>query len=687
MKPLRDARTRILLYFFIGIALPSGLLGYLAFRGIQNDRALVERERRNQLQGLAAQFQASVAERLSSLTAAVSRVTGKQPAAANLRAILDDQPWLDAVFVLSPDSTVRVVAARGLHFVRAADPRARSASPGGRWSADFRAAEARELRARDLAGALVVYRDALAQAPDEQSRARALLAVARVQRKLGQLDGAARSYQRIGERHGEVRLPGGMLLGPAAGLELGTVLLEAGDSVTAGRVLLQHYVDLLNGRWALPQAQFDLVAGGVRESLTSLSLGDTLRSLRRAEVAYREHAAGLLDFEAAAERLLRSGSGAGGPLAVPGGPGTFHAVLLEAPAGAEGIRWGFSFDLKALASEVLTQLAESPASSRAAWVLLASPGDTLAASPRAAAVESPRVSDRVARYSPWSFELAIPAGTTHGGFLTSRRAVYFYAFVLLASILLFGLILTIRTVGRELELARLKSDFVSTVSHEFKSPLTAIRHLAEMLSAGRTISEERRLRYYQVLDEQSGRLALLVDNVLDLSRLEAGKRPLSLEPVELGGLIEQTATEVQQRVAHQGFRIRVERNGPLPVLRLDGDAVRQALGNLLDNAVKYSGSSREVVVKGLVSAERAGISVQDFGIGIEPHEIGRIFERFYRGGAELTRTVKGTGLGLALVKQITEAHGGVVEVASGPGQGSTFSLLFPLPPGAPRGGA
>jgi signal transduction histidine kinase len=263
-------------------------------------------------------------------------------------------------------------------------------------------------------------------------------------------------------------------------------------------------------------------------------------------------------------------------------------------------------------------------------------------------------------------------------FLTSRRAVYFYAFVLLAGILLFGLVLTIRSVNRELELARMQSDFVSTVSHEFKSPLTSIRQLAEMLQADMVPSEDRRRRYYDVLVEQSERLSMLIDNVLDFARMEAGRREMSRAAVDVKSLVEDIVTEAQHRVVHEGFTVRTESEDQLPSAFLDADAIRQALNNLIDNGVKYSGSSREVVVRSFRENAHIVIAVQDFGIGLAPEEAGKVFDRFYRGGGELTRSVKGTGLGLTLVKQIVGAHGGDVDVHSELGRGSTFSIRLPL---------
>ena len=157
-----------------------------------------------------------------------------------------------------------------------------------------------------------------------------------------------------------------------------------------------------------------------------------------------------------------------------------------------------------------------------------------------------------------------------------------------------------------------------------------------------------------------------------------GKRNIEYEPVDIPTLLHEIVSTTQERVQHEGYEIRLECQEGLPGVQADRASLSQAIHNLLDNAVKYSAGKKEVVVRVYSHQEQLVISVQDFGIGIEPQEIDRVFERFYRGGDQLTRAVRGSGLGLTLVKQITEAHRGTVIVESEPGKGSTFSIRLPL---------
>jgi signal transduction histidine kinase len=209
--------------------------------------------------------------------------------------------------------------------------------------------------------------------------------------------------------------------------------------------------------------------------------------------------------------------------------------------------------------------------------------------------------------------------------------------------------------------------------------LTSIRQLAEMLQSGRVPSEERRQKYYDVLLEQSERLALLTDNILSLAKIEEGRAEFSFEPTDVSALLAEVVISIQERVRHEGFDIGLGVEKALPRLAVDRTALSQAVTNLVDNAIKYSGDSRSISVSASLEDQAVAIAVRDFGVGIKKEDIDKVFDRFYRGGDELTRTVKGSGLGLTLVKEIVAAHRGTVHVESEPGKGSVFSIRLPLP--------
>jgi signal transduction histidine kinase len=288
-------------------------------------------------------------------------------------------------------------------------------------------------------------------------------------------------------------------------------------------------------------------------------------------------------------------------------------------------------------------------------------------------------------FPPWLVEFHARPQDPWRVLLTSSHSVYLYMFLAIATILAFGLVLTVRAVNHEVELARLKSDFVSTVSHEFRSPLTSILQLSEMLQTGRVASEERRQWYYDVLVEQSARLSALVTNVLDLARIDEGRKEFRSEPVDLAGLVEELVTTARHRVGHEGFQVDLRVQEPLPEVRGDAEALRQAVSNLLDNAFQYSGDAKRVDVRLRAGERTVTVEVEDRGIGIPEDELDQVFERFHRGDGEASRSVRGSGLGLTLVKEIVDAHGGTVDVTSEVGEGSTFRITLPTATEVSRG--
>jgi signal transduction histidine kinase len=225
--------------------------------------------------------------------------------------------------------------------------------------------------------------------------------------------------------------------------------------------------------------------------------------------------------------------------------------------------------------------------------------------------------------------------------------------------------------------SRLQSEFVATVSHEFRSPLTAMRQLSEILALGRVPSEERRQKYYDTLVAETRRLQRLVETVLNFGRMEDGARRYRFEETDAGDVVEGVVSEFAPELAASGRRIEVSRpSGPCPV-QADPEAIALAVRNLLDNALKYSPDEPAVFVSWGREDDAVAIRVRDEGMGIPAGEQRMIFQKFVRGRAAIAANVKGTGVGLAMVRHIVRAHGGDIRVASAPGEGSTFTMRLP----------
>jgi signal transduction histidine kinase len=260
-----------------------------------------------------------------------------------------------------------------------------------------------------------------------------------------------------------------------------------------------------------------------------------------------------------------------------------------------------------------------------------------------------------------------------------RRWLYLAMLVVMVGGLLGASLVVGRTLKREVEVARLKSQFVAAVSHEFRSPLTGISQLSELLVGGKVTNDTRRQQYYELIHSESRRLARLVEQVLDFARMDEGRKEYRCERVETSGWVRAVADDFQRTPAARGKAITVSVPEGLPPLMVDAQAMAGAIHNLLDNAVKYSPGGDAVWLDASATAGGASvaISVRDEGVGIPPDEQRHLFERFFR-GRQLTDTVAGTGLGLSLVKHVVSAHGGEISVRSTPGVGTTFTVVLPV---------
>jgi signal transduction histidine kinase len=248
----------------------------------------------------------------------------------------------------------------------------------------------------------------------------------------------------------------------------------------------------------------------------------------------------------------------------------------------------------------------------------------------------------------------------------------------LSVLMLGGIFLTYRNISREMNLARLKSDFVANVSHELRTPLALIRLYAETLELGRLTNKEKYQEYFRIIREESERLTALINNILDFSRIEAGRKEYEFKETDLPQLVRSTLDSYRFQIEQNGFKFEENIADNIPPVHVDREAIARSLLNLVNNALKYSKDQKFIGVNLYRSNGSVKLEVQDHGIGIPADEHDKIFEKFYRCGDPLVHNIKGSGLGLALVRHIVRAHGGEVQVESAPEKGSKFTIRLPL---------
>ncbi|MBS3820013.1 hypothetical protein KGY73_11010, partial [bacterium] len=259
-----------------------------------------------------------------------------------------------------------------------------------------------------------------------------------------------------------------------------------------------------------------------------------------------------------------------------------------------------------------------------------------------------------------------------------RKSFYFWTILTILILLTFGAFLVVRTVSHEMEVLRLKSDFVSSVSHEFKTPITAIKTLMERLRQGKVRSLDKRKKYYSIISKDVDKLGSLVRNILDYSKVDAQKKRYYFQKTDIGQQIKEEIADFKKDKLYEKLQIKIQIEPDIPFLYIDRDAFSLALSNLLENAVKFSPDQKAISVAAKKIGDTIQVDVTDKGLGIDSNEMDKIFDKFYQGKNTDQKSLGGTGLGLTLVKHVMEAHEGKVQVKSQRGEGSTFSLIFPI---------
>jgi len=650
----------VLPFLLIVCALVAGL-GWLGWRVLEQDRAL-ERQRITERLGTGADLVA---------TALVSRLVELDDRLVLVDAAPEAQRALRTSAVVGPRAGGALILRFGRDRVDAYPPSGLLYYPLARRSpppppSRFARGESLEYREQDYVGAAAFYRGQ-ARSDDPVIRAEALVRLARTLRKANRPDDALAVYGQL-DQLGPVRVddvPVDLMAGHARG-----VLFEEArrpGPLRAEAAALR--AGLEQGRWQLTEGAYRFYLDEVHRWLGAKPDDEpagrgALAIAECTSALWRDWQGGRLEGDHATGR--RSAWFQDLPLLlVWRSTGDSLVALVATPVFLER-QW-----LSAL-QPTLDRLNLE--------VALADPdGHPVHGAPSGPA------GFRIVRSSadtglPWVLHVTTANLATDMAQLSARRRLVLAGFGLTAALIAVTGYVTARAVARELEVARLQSDFVSAVSHEFRTPLATLRQLSELLADGRVQGEERRNQYYEDLRHESERLHRLVENLLDFGRMEAGRQEYRFDEIDGSALVRRVAGEFAHEVAARGCRIEVNAADDSPgiTVRADQEALARALWNLLDNAVKYSSDARTVRIDARADGDRFLVSVRDEGLGISADEQRRIFDKFVRGASAEAAGIKGTGLGLAMVQHIVAAHGGDVRVTSEMGKGSTFTIVLPI---------
>ena len=519
----------------------------------------------------------------------------------------------------------------------------------------FAVADELEFQKRNYSGALATLREPAASS-DPKIRAAALARIARNYRKSGKPRESLKASGQLAEL-GSAEVAG-MPAALAGGLASVYVFEQQKDQDSLRKAARTLDRDLNSGRWKISPATY-----------TSLST-ETRRVLGDTDEYARSRAVLAEGVEWLWERWTRDGEtlAAGRQsLIMTSGP----VLLLWKTSG--NVAAGFAAGKDYLESDWLAEMKPRLDNLQVQLVLTDSEGRFIVGkSPSAGGRPAIKLAPETGL--PWTIQVFSAVDEAAG--FGSRRRLLLAGMVVLLALILTGTWFIGHAVSRELALARLQTDFVSTVSHEFRTPLTTLCQLSELLKRDRVADERDRQQYYELLHRESNRLRRLVEALLNFGRLEAGKLQFHFEELDAAALVRQSAEEFIEAKQTHGHRLEVETPAS-PKVHADRETLRCVFWNLFENAVKYSPGCDTVWVSLSRNGSHVEIEVRDRGVGIPSSEQVRIFEKFVRGAAARESNISGTGIGLAMARQIVRAHGGDITLESEPGKGSTFRVVLP----------
>lgn len=649
---------RLVGVFLVFILLPGTFLCVFVLRVLRQEGQLVRQRTHERLERIAKDIGRDLASEFQRWEETVRLAakegtldTGSFP--ESIRQALE-QPGGGVLLSMS-EAGLETFPSDALLYVFAGAPAPRTLA--SRPPPNFVEAESLEIEQKDYQSAILAYRSLLDSA-DTELQPMLLQRLARTLRKADRLDEAVGTYQELLGL--DTIWLGGLPSDLIARTELCSLAAERGDMAELAAMSFTLYRDLSGGKWLLDRPRYlyysDCCRSWCRESQVEVGEFNQLQMMEERKLA----------LSRAAEELLNE------PRRVLTGETETHlafwhsnpftAVVLS--ESFLGLHWW---------PRVISAQGEDLDAA-----LYPTDGHALFGSPPTETPPFAMMQDVRIEEMPWLIQVWPRNPAAIYADMRQKQNLSMGILVFVVVLLVFGGYITVRIVRRELEIARIRADFVSTVSHEFRSPLTGIRQLGEMLLDGRAIDRKKQHYYFKMIVQESNRLTRLVENILDFSRMEEGRREYRFEPLNTSRWLQRLVTDFETEITADGVAVETDIPEGLPTISADGEALGSAVHNLLDNAVKYSPGVKVVWLDAEAAGGEVRIAIRDRGVGISEGDRKHIFDRFYRADGEISKRIKGAGLGLSLVRHIVTAHGGKVECESRVGEGSTFYIRLPV---------
>jgi signal transduction histidine kinase len=672
MKPTipGSRRQKIVLYYTLAVVLPGIILGYMAYRGIRNDQALREKESMRKLEMNSQAFFAAI-------DSSFVQFMNEQTADSMLSRFKKGDPSLLALFVKDTSSSKKLITHQLLYLpAELLTVKPEQLNPPINLKEGLRL----EFIERRFSDALMFYQTKSLKTTNPEEKVQALVASARLYNKMNQPGQAKALYDEIRKDYPGSLLNGQIPLGLIAGLEILKINQALGEKDEIRNNSRQYLELLLHPACEYDVNQFDLFYQSFKEMIpeTDPAIDSLFRELdtQRARTDYLIRILSEPDLTATnGNNYFRGNKNEMSGISI--NSAELVAVYLSRNKNS-GVQTGMVIDFPAYLKSISEKLIQKLDPNSSINIKIEDNNGRLVFS---------KVNKEETGYLSFPFPENLPkwklllAENKPGFIATLLKAgsgIYLFIFILIALLMVLGFVFIMYTINVELRLNKLKSEFISNVSHELKSPLTSIRMMTEMLHHNRVPSEERKAAYYSAMLEESEHLSHLIDNILDFSRMEDDRKKYDFTDLDLDELLLKFLKSTRERLPEPGFDIRYSCPDRVPDIRADKNAILQVFYNLVDNAVKFSGTSRQIDINLVSRDDELLLCVKDYGIGISSKDQEKIFERFYRGSEPQLMGIKGSGIGLTIVKKIVEAHYGTINIESEVGKGSLFTVRIPL---------
>ena len=683
-----SAKTKIFLFALLLIILPSGFLGYLGYRSIDSR----ELRLKDNYTGLVRLFRDQLEANLGTLEEVFIQEIRKYDwpfdvptIQRQLGQILGENPLIKELYLVDPEGSI---IHPEVHLFGPSSLQSQGAAAQAMSSADVSSGERFEYLENNYSQALRSYSSAMERAPSIQVQAYIRMLVARCLFKMENYSQASEHYSRLVEMDRDVTSQDGTPLKIIGLSQLAESYSRLEQDQDQCHTLLILYEELLLSPHGFDS--YDFYRQSLEDELNRLSRQPVwdnkyqiqLETLKEEELrllhtvgvleASRTTVLGLMDNESSFSReIFEDGEGNSIQIAC--------MALLNSNSQTPQRKLIYQIDQDFVLTNILPEIRNKDDIGRSVRLGIVDEGESVVFPEETPIPSLGLASEKLVEFFPWwSLVIYDTKGKTVEHII--RREKMFYGGALLGVFILIlgGAVLTLRAAVHEAELARLKSDFVSNVSHELKTPLALIRLFGETLELEDIQDHKQRKKFSHIITRESQRLSQLVENVLDFSKIDAGRKEYNFEQADIVQVASQTFEAYRYYLKDQGYELATSLPAEPILIRIDKDAISQAILNLVSNAEKFSQETKFIGVKMFQVDHEVRIDVEDKGPGIPESVLGQIFDKFNRGAGEIAREIQGSGLGLTIAKHIIEGHGGRITVESKIGVGSHFIINLPL---------